>query len=185
MILTKDEVVKMARQVWPEVSAGAPMPDGLERFTTLCRAPLVAEVERLTADLEQTRVQLAGCDVAAMQNTEESKANRVERGAYGWSASYGDVCRMVDREIELRAGVEVPELQELSSPHDERAVYGHSRDQLLAYGAAQRLAGRERAIEECAAECLALHANGNYKHDTREDCHDAIRALAASPQEQT
>lgn len=64
MILTKDEVVKMARQVWPEVSAGAPMPDGLERFTTLCRAPLVAEVERLTADLEQTRVQLAGCGVA-------------------------------------------------------------------------------------------------------------------------
>jgi len=43
MILTKDEVVKMARQVWPEVSAGAPMPDGLERFATLCRAPLVAE----------------------------------------------------------------------------------------------------------------------------------------------
>ena len=66
-------------------------------------APLVAEVERLKADLEQTRVQLACCGVAAMQNTEESKANRVERGAYGWSASYGDVCRMVDREIELRA----------------------------------------------------------------------------------
>ena len=55
----------------------------------------------------------------------------------------------------------------------------------LQYGAAQRLAGREQAIEECAAECLVLHANGNYKHDTREDCHDAIRALAASPQEQT
>ena len=55
----------------------------------------------------------------------------------------------------------------------------------LQYGAAQRLAGREQAIDECAAECLVLHANGNYKHDTREDCHDAIRALAASPQEQT
>ena len=64
-----------------------------------------------------------------------------------------------------------------------KPLYTH--DQLLAYGAAQRLAGREQAIEECAAECLVLHANGNYKHDTREDCHDAIRALAASPQEQT
>ena len=65
--------------------------------------PDLKELERLKADLEQTRVQLACCGVAAMQNTEESKANRVERGAYGWSASYGDVCRMVDREIELRA----------------------------------------------------------------------------------
>ena len=44
---------------------------------------------------------------------------------------------------------------------------------------------RRQAIEECAAECLSQHANGNYKHDTREDCYDAIRALAASPQEQT
>ena len=44
---------------------------------------------------------------------------------------------------------------------------------------------RRQAIEECAAECLSQHENGNYKHDTREDCHDAIRALAASPQEQT
>lgn len=25
------------------------MPDGLERFTTLCRAPLVAEIERLSS----------------------------------------------------------------------------------------------------------------------------------------
>jgi hypothetical protein len=69
------------------------------------------------------------------------------------------------------------------SEHHLKPLYSH--DQLLAYGAAQRLAGREQAIEECAAECLVLHANGNYKHDTREDCHDAIRALAASPQEQT
>lgn len=68
------------------------------------------------------------------------------------------------------------------SEHHLKPLYTH--DQLLAYGAAQQLAGREQAIEECAAECLVLHANGNYKHDTREDCHDAIRALAASPQEQ-
>ena len=81
----------------------------------------------------------------------------------------------------LRAGVELPE----ADVRIYRGFATHSTKQLLAYGAAQRLAGRERAIEECAAECLVLHANGNYKHDTREDCHDAIRALAASPQEQT
>ena len=98
----------------------------------------------------------------------------------------------------LRTGVELPE-PEVGFDHDyydgliryeapvprfcDMSYY--TRDQLLQYGAAQRLAGRERAIEECADECLVLHANGNYKHDTREDCHDAIRALAASPQEQT
>ena len=103
----------------------------------------------------------------------------------------------------LRGGVELPEAFAHAAYEEHPSyegvgdiVYYHpnakpancidlfTHDQLLAYGAAQRLAGRERAIEECAAECLALHANGNYKHDTREDCHDAIRALAASPQEQ-
>ena len=106
--LSKDEVVKMAREAGAVFDPRWGVASNIgtatfERFYTLCRAPLVAEVERLKADLEQTRVQLACCGVAAMQNTEESKANRVERGAYGWSASYGDVCRMVDREIELRA----------------------------------------------------------------------------------
>jgi len=86
----------------------------------------------------------------------------------------------------LRGGVEVPKqavkLYDVLGQTVE--VRGYTLPQLLAYGAAQRLAAREQAIEECAAECLVLHANGNYKHDTREDCHDAIRALAASPQEQ-
>jgi DNA modification methylase len=35
-------------------------------------------------------------------NTEESKANRISRDNPHWSASYQDVCNMVDREIELR-----------------------------------------------------------------------------------
>ena len=64
---------------------------------------LVAEREALKSEVEQLRVQLAGCGVAAMQNTESSKDDRAKRGDYGWSESYGDVCRAVDREIELRA----------------------------------------------------------------------------------
>ena len=103
-----------------------------------------------------------------------------------------NLIRLLDK---LLKGVEVPEPEylnvQLTTDHEHgyapivRHIDAYSADQLLKYGAAQRLAGRERAIEECAAECLVLHANGNYKHDTREDCHDAIRALAASPQEQT
>lgn len=94
-------------------------------------APLVAEVERLKSDLEQTQVQLAGCGVAAMQNTEGSKAHRVERGAYGWSDSYGDVCRMVDREIELRADL-VAEIETLRYELDAVAEIKQERDALRA-----------------------------------------------------
>ena len=129
-----------------------------------------------------------------------------ESGYVGWTEDDAVFHRkFVDALLEkLRGGVEVPEPFGLfcgvrHDPPKTKEFWGmlnenarqetkcdlFARDQLLQYGAAQRLAGRERAIEECAAECLALHANGNYKHDTREDCHDAIRALAASPQEQT
>jgi hypothetical protein len=121
----------------------------------------------------------------------------------GYGANF-ETLRELNRAVEsallekLRGGVELPAptarfnwnlgkfewlVTFKHSEHHLKPLYSH--DQLLAYGAAQRLAGREQAIEECAAECLVLHANGNYKHDTREDCHDAIRALAASPQEQT
>ena len=49
MDLTKDEVVKMAREC--NLMAGLiPVQSQLERFATLCRAPLVAEVERLERD---------------------------------------------------------------------------------------------------------------------------------------
>ena len=60
------------------------------------------QAERLEYEVEQLRVQLAGCGVAAMQNTGESVKNRAKPGDYGYSASYGDVCRAVDREIEYR-----------------------------------------------------------------------------------
>ena len=56
---------------------------------------------------EQLRMQLAACGVAAMQNTEDSKAERLEPYSCGWSTSYGDVCSAVDREIKLRNQVEL------------------------------------------------------------------------------
>ena len=63
---------------------------------------LAAEVRRLREENERLRVQLAGCGVAAMQNTADSRAHRINRDDYGWSASYADVCSAVDREISLR-----------------------------------------------------------------------------------
>lgn len=46
MDLTKDEIVKMAREC-NLMDGLIPVQSQLERFASLCRAPLVAEVERL------------------------------------------------------------------------------------------------------------------------------------------
>jgi di/tripeptidase len=64
------------------------------------------EKNNLNEQVEQLRVQLAGCGVAALQNTEYSKKDRAKKGVYGWSQSYQDVCDAVDREIEYRAAAE-------------------------------------------------------------------------------
>ncbi len=63
---------------------------------------LAAEVRRLSDDVDQLRCQLAGCGVAALENTVGSRSRRAVRGDYGHSASYEDVCNAVDREIALR-----------------------------------------------------------------------------------
>lgn len=84
---TVDEALAFAERVYSRVSdAGI----------------IAAEVRRLREENERLRVQLAGCGVAAMQNTADSRAHRINRDDYGWSASYADVCSAVDREISLR-----------------------------------------------------------------------------------
>lgn len=70
------------------------------------------EVDRLKAELEQTRVQLAGCGVAALCNTRESmEMHIVGHDAYGYSASYQSVLDVVGREINLREMNEALERQ--------------------------------------------------------------------------
>jgi hypothetical protein len=64
---------------------------------------LVYEVERLTAELETERMRLVACSTASIQNTETSRAARIEQENPYWSVPYGDVCRAIDREMEHRA----------------------------------------------------------------------------------
>lgn len=64
-----------------------------------------AELDRLCAELETERTRLAACGVAAMANTPSTVAQRITRDNPYWSASYGDVCAAVDREMALRAEV--------------------------------------------------------------------------------
>ncbi len=55
------------------------------------------------ADLEAEGLRLAACTHAALSNTPESAKTRIDPGHAYWSASYGDVCAAVDREMALRA----------------------------------------------------------------------------------
>lgn len=90
----------------------------------------IAEVERLQASLEQTRVQLAGCGCAALGYGGDCK-----QGDYGWSASFGDVVRMRERlrlaeavceavnlQAEYGTGLQMPVMNAL-------AAWKESRDQ--------------------------------------------------------
>ena len=182
MSLTKDEIIAMAREAGGSqlMRLEGEYVDNfqltgnrqIERFTTLCRAPLVAEVERLKADLEQTRVQLACCGVAAMQNTEESKANRVERGAYGWSASYGDVCRMVDREIEMRA--ENARLKDDYQNACKTVAEMHA-------AAVGQIVGPNRGVVEDVADLRAERDDWKARAEAAEAEIARVRALYATP----
>jgi len=68
---------------------------------------LMDEIMFLRADVEQLRVQLAGCGVAAMCNTVQSREQqKCVEGDYGWSQSYQDVVNAVGREIKLREELE-------------------------------------------------------------------------------
>ena len=64
-------------------------------------------IQALEKEVEQLRVQLAGCGAAAMQNTVDSIHDRAKAGDYGWSASYQDECKAVDREISYREALEL------------------------------------------------------------------------------
>lgn len=66
-----------------------------------------AKIKELEAKLEILRMQLVACGVAALQNTEKSKVDRITKDNPYYSASYKDVCDAVDREIDLRAKLEI------------------------------------------------------------------------------
>jgi hypothetical protein len=63
---------------------------------------LRADRDRLREEREVGEMQLAACMAAALGNTPETAAERIGPGHPYYSASYGDVCRAVDREMKLR-----------------------------------------------------------------------------------
>lgn len=65
-------------------------------------AILQADNAALREELERERMRLVACGVAAMQNTDDSRKERITRDNEYCSQSYIDVCTAVDREIAIR-----------------------------------------------------------------------------------
>ena len=89
---------------------------------------LTAEIAEKDAECERLRVQLAGCGVAAMCNTERSREQqKCVEGDYGWSQSYQDVVNAVGREIELRDKLQAAESLAAARLADQEAIEQHTR----------------------------------------------------------
>ena len=65
------------------------------------------ELDTVRAELETERMRLAACGVVALANTPDSAKQAREMRPEYWSASCGDVARMVDENIKLRAMIQV------------------------------------------------------------------------------
>lgn len=65
-------------------------------------AESATKLKRIEDDAEFWRMALAACSSAALGNTRESVKDRLKPGDAYWTATYGDVCRAVDAEIEAR-----------------------------------------------------------------------------------
>jgi hypothetical protein len=83
------------------------------------RDTLTARCEALEAEAETERIKLAACTTAAFGNTPDRVAERLAPGHPYWSASYGDVCGAVDREMALRVRCEALEQEVARSVGDE------------------------------------------------------------------
>ena len=100
------------------VDADPPKPgevlEAIDAAITAIERLEAAEKDRdaLRAELETERMRLAACGVVALSNTPDSAKQAREMRPEYWSASCGDVARMVDENIKLRARIEAMEKQE-------------------------------------------------------------------------
>jgi hypothetical protein len=97
-----------AQSKW-KVGAGGPVKALSEKAYKLAQetgSELVETLQQENAtlrdELETERLRLAACSVAALGNTAARAGERIQPGHPYYSASYGDVCGAVDREIQYR-----------------------------------------------------------------------------------
>ena len=110
-------------------------------------------IKPVFAELERERMRLAACGVAAMSNTPETIAKRINADSDYFSASYSDVCRAVDREDAARA--EAHSLREALRGCGDERVDGlwHLDDCRIGTRNYGSETGEEH--EHCSPRCLA------------------------------
>ena len=92
-------VVYRATNDWRVTVTPAPLGAGVGREQAAPRKDRMETVELLKDEIEQLRVQLAGCGVAAMGAT--AKNVRAVQGTYGWSPAYEAVLKLRNKYEEL------------------------------------------------------------------------------------
>ncbi len=150
-----DEIVRLRSEV--ELWKGAHGTQTMATFDAMVadRDQARQDLERVGEDLDQARTQLAGCGVAALQNTRKSAADRANPGEWGWSRSYQDVCDAVDREMEHREAQEAAEKE---------------RDEAIA----------ERDALRGEVEKIHQRASDNAMHCAKAECErDRLRSVVA------
>lgn len=122
------------RDAWLAIAAVNALPELMDRLRRTEQGERAAdqEVERLRAEMERLRMQLAACGVVAMANTPESAAKARDMHPEYRSASCDDVAQIVDKEMAQRAEVERlrRELERLRGLYDDGPV----RESLIAFG---------------------------------------------------
>ncbi len=133
------------------------------------RSPVPDPTAALGDELERERMRLAACMSAALGNTPESVAQRLTPEHPYWSASYGDVCLAVDREMGLRATLlaQTAALQQLVDEWREEAA-----------DTAEREAREHYTEAACSPEYIA-----SVRRAARSDCECADALAALIPQE--
>ena len=81
-------------------------------WKTTAARDLLEERDQLRKELEHEQIRLAACGVAAMANLDGGDPDRLAPDHPSYSASYGDVCRAVDREVALRKELEATKKRE-------------------------------------------------------------------------
>ena len=107
-----------------------------------------AEQERLIGKLQ---VQLAGCGVAADQNTEESIKNRITPDNEYYSASYQSVCNAVDREIALRKRI-----AELEKENEDYKFVMNTNNSNYIYDLKRRIAELEKGNNDLKSHAMLI-----------------------------
>lgn len=116
-------------------------------------AELGQRLEESEKELERERMRLLACGVVALANTRESAAKQRKMMPEYWSASCGDVCNAIDREMDLRERLEESEKD----------------------------AKKWRAVSEEMRRAIGDHYAPDYCYATGPMTGDAIRDLVECP----